>query len=69
MQNLQTPQGHFKADGDALLTLEGLVVSSPRLGDEEKANLIAFLYTLCGISRSRQAIERSVRALRTEGVW
>ena len=74
MMNLQTSEGVFKAaegiaNSDAFLTLEGLVASCGRLGDDEKVDLLEFLNGLRGVSRSREAIARSLRVIRSEGVW
>lgn len=65
---VQVARGENKA-AEALLTLEGLVVSSSRLSDEKKLDLLEFLNSIRGVSRSRGAMKFALQIGKEEGVW
>ena len=56
-------------DADALLTLEGLVVSSRDLDDDRKIELLQFLASLRGAQPSWEVLRHVLHAGKEEGVW
>lgn len=71
MSNLEAMRDEIKAADrlSHLLTLEGLVVSSSRLDDESKIELLQFLTSIRGVSRSRETMKSALLFMKEEGVW